>query len=357
MERAKSGFLVFGMLALGGCVFGENQQFFSTQGPRMVTGTGTQQDVFQVAAGGMPKIDVLFCIDNSASMSDNQRILADSFGGFIGKFVSAGLDFHIGVISTDVDSSLASVWRSRLPGYPGANRGLLLSRFPGERFLTSDSPDLVRKFEDNARLGTSGSYREQCLNSFIYTLDPESNSAGGWNEGFFRGDSLSAFVVVSDENEDIQDGESVSSRVERLRSHFQGIRGPASTGARFDFIINEQAPDPGRTPVPGSIQYYPGRYYEASRLLSGHNHDITKDFSADLLQMSEGMIQQASHEFTLSRKPGDPGKLQVFLDSRLLTLDDPDGFNYHSERNSVELQGTAARSAPGTLLQVFYDPI
>ncbi len=353
MERAWFLFLI----ALGGCVFGENRQFFSAQTPEGVRGRGVRKDVFQILPSAIPKIDVLFCVDNSASMSDNQQILADSFAAFISNFVSAGLDFHIGMVSTDVDSSSPSVWSARLPGYPGANRGLLLSRYPSDRFLTPESEDLIRKFQENARLGTSGSHREQCLNSFIHTLDPVVNSAGGWNEGFFRKDSLFSFVVVSDENEDIQDGESVSSRVERLRSRLEGLRGPASTGARFDFIINEQAPEPARVLSPGSIQYYPGRYFQAARLLSGRTYDISKNFSSDLLLMSEGMIRQASREFTLSRRPRDPSGIQVFLGSRALRQDDPDGFLYHSGRNSVELIGRAASGSPGAELQVFYDPI
>jgi hypothetical protein len=344
-------------LSLSGCVFGENQQFFSARAPGVPSIAGARRDLFRVGSAGAPKIDVLFCVDNSASMADNQLILADSFRGFIGNFFSAALDFHIGIITSDVDSGSASVWKSRMPGYPGANRGLLLSRDSSERFLNPESTELVSRFEENAMVGTAGSYREQCLNSFIYSMDPALLAQGAWNEGFFRSDALLALVVVSDENEDIQDGETVAARVGRLRSRIQALQGAGGKGSRFDFIINEQAPDPGRILAPGSIQYYPGRYYEAANILSGRTYDITQDFSADLLRISEGMVTQALSEFALSGRPKDASTIQVTLDGELLLQDAPDGFIYHPDRNTIELMGRAANPNPGAELQVSYLPM
>jgi len=222
-----------------GCVFGENRQFFSEvpspervgpgpsggapanqlnpepsggnapapQAPQVSSPVSGRTDSFVVPVAGAPELDLLFCVDNSLSMADNQAILADSFAGFIRGFLHAGVDFHVGIVTSDVDSSRASIWASRMPGYPGANRGLLLSRVAGERFLTAQSSGLVASFESTVRVGTGGSSREQCLESFIYALANASGS--GWNSGFFRKNSLHAFVVVSDENEDIQNGEAI----------------------------------------------------------------------------------------------------------------------------------------------------
>ena len=330
--------LVGALTLLSGCILGENEQFFSSRPRTLVTLPGAREDRFEISLGSAPKIDVLFCIDDSASMSDNQQILAGAFRGFIQQFFLAGLDFHIGIVTSDVDS----------------DRGLLQSRWPSEPFLKTDTTDLIAKFEENARVGTSGSYREQCLQAFIQSMEPGRVGPGGRNEGFFRNDSLLSFVVVSDENEDIQNGESVSDRVSRLKDSLRPLKGPSSTGARFDFIINEQAPDPGRVLSPGSVQFYPGRYYEASRLLFGRNYDISRDFSQDLLRISEGMVRQASREFTLSERPRDSSMIEALLNGNLLIQGDSNGFLYHPDRNSVELQGMAAASAAGTLLQVFY---
>ena len=49
-----------------------------------------------------PLVDVLFVVDNSASMSDDQYELGQHFGAFLDPFVGAGFDWHIGVVSTDL---------------------------------------------------------------------------------------------------------------------------------------------------------------------------------------------------------------------------------------------------------------
>jgi hypothetical protein len=377
---------------LSGCLFGENRQFFSTldqvlpgasnpglpgQGGGGVT-TGLPEpgplpenpvptpsaippqpslvrDSFRVPRPGAPKIDVLFCVDNSASMADNQRILAESFGRFIQEFSAGGLDYHIGLVTSDVDSTRSSVWRTRLPAYPGANRGRLLSRYQADRFLTNGTSQIVPKFQENVQVGTAGSSREQCLASFLYATDSSITGSGGYNEGFFRRDSLLAFVVVSDENEDIQDGESIQNRVARLRSRVEALSGPESRGARFDFIINTGISAPASAPGPGEVQYYPSRYLAASQILAGRNYDIGRNFSADLLAISQGMVRQASVEFTLSQRPADASGLVVSVDGTVVPVGTQGGYLYHPERNTIELTGPLAATAIEKELRVEYE--
>jgi hypothetical protein len=298
---------------------------------------------------------VLFCVDNSASMADNQKLLADSFGGFIQEFVAGGLDYHIGIVTSDVDSTRGNVWKSRLPGYPGANRGRLLSRSPSDRFLTNRTAQIIPKFQENVQVGTAGSSREQCLASFLYATDSSITGSGGYNEGFFRRDSLLAFVVVTDENEDIQDGESIQNRVARLKSRVDALSGPESRGARFDFIINLGATAPARTPAPGDIQYYPSRYLSASQILSGHNYDISRNFSSDLLAISQGMVRQASVEFSLSQRPADSSRIVVTVDGTVVPVSTQGGYLYHPERNTIELTGALATTAIEKELRVEYE--
>jgi hypothetical protein len=287
-------------------------------------------------------------------MQDNQQVLADSFSGFINGFVREGLDFHVGIVTSDVDSSRASVWRSRMPDYPGANRGLLLSRFSSDRFLTGNTSGLVSKFQSNAMVGTSGSSREQCLNSFIYAMEDPVDGSGGWNHDFFRNDSLLSFVVISDENEDIQEGETIQSRVQRLKDRIKARSSAFSRGSRFDFVINTSVAPPAYTPAPGEIQYYPARYLAASKILSGHNYDISRNFSSDLLQISSGMVQQASHEFTLSQLAVSASSMVVTLNGQLVASDSVNGYVYHTDRNTIELMGDAANAAAGGVLSVTY---
>ncbi|MBU6153332.1 MAG: hypothetical protein KGP28_03420, partial [Bdellovibrionales bacterium] len=313
-----------------------------------------QSDQFSVPVAQAPKIDVLFCVDNSGSMNDNQKILAESFSGFINGFMNAGLDFHVGIVTSDVDSNNASYWRSRLPDYQGANRGLLLTRYSSDRYLTQNTSGLVSKFEDNARVGIKGSGREQCLNSFLFAMEDSALRSGGWNHGFFREDSLLSFVIVSDENEDIQNGETIEARVERLRARVAAISGSSSRGSRFDFIINKNYPAPAVAPKAGQIQYYPARYLKAAQILNAQTFDIARNFSSDLLTISDGMVKQATREFTLSKRPSSGSALTVKINDQVISQDAINGYIYHSDRNTIEIVGSAADLLPGSDLQISY---
>ncbi len=51
-------------------------------------------------AGNARAVDIVFVIDNSLSMADEQRDIDSNFGKFINKLVDAGADFRIGVVTT-----------------------------------------------------------------------------------------------------------------------------------------------------------------------------------------------------------------------------------------------------------------
>jgi hypothetical protein len=57
-----------------------------------------------------PKVDVLWAIDNSGSMSDKQRKLANNFSSFASFFVDSGVDWHM---STGTWASSRRTWTTR----------------------------------------------------------------------------------------------------------------------------------------------------------------------------------------------------------------------------------------------------
>jgi len=61
--------------------------------------SNTTDEFVQNAAS---KVDILWVVDNSNSMSQEQAGLGASFSAFIGELMGSGVDYHIGVISTDV---------------------------------------------------------------------------------------------------------------------------------------------------------------------------------------------------------------------------------------------------------------
>jgi len=59
---------------------------------------GHNTDTFGQEAS--PNVDILFVVDNSASMKEEQAALAAGFQAFIDEIENASADWHIGIITT-----------------------------------------------------------------------------------------------------------------------------------------------------------------------------------------------------------------------------------------------------------------
>lgn len=128
-------------------------------------------------------LDILFVIDNSGSMYDDQEELATNFHLFLEQpqFNDGSTDLHLGVTTTDCDAGA----NGRLVGDP--------------LVITSDTPNMATEFAGNARVGTSGSSTEKGLLAMELALSPPN--VPGVNDVFYRPEAALAVVIVSDEEE------------------------------------------------------------------------------------------------------------------------------------------------------------
>ena len=101
------------------------------------------------------KIDVLFVVDNSGSMSSSQTSLANNFPSFINYFKAKGYDFKIAVTSTDAyygdqfilsGCSLCNINQTQFRS--GTN--------PKIYVINSVTPNLESVFAQNVNVGTTG---------------------------------------------------------------------------------------------------------------------------------------------------------------------------------------------------------
>jgi hypothetical protein len=141
----------------------------------------SQTDTFYQSATDM--VDILWVIDNSLSMADEQAEVADKFGNFIENIESTGLDFHVGVITTDMEST--EIGRGQLLGDPS--------------YLTRDDPDYISAFQERVQVGIGGSDREKGLDAAISALTEPLISSS--NAGFLRDGAVLSIIFVSDEND------------------------------------------------------------------------------------------------------------------------------------------------------------
>ena len=137
--------------------------------------------------------DILFVVDDSCSMEDEQEELAANFDNFIQSFEGTNLDFHIGVVRGDLSPGDQEDW------------GILEQLPDGTRWIDPQTADPIAAFNDIANVGSGGSGQcEMGLQASFSALSYQSNP-GRPNEGFYREDALLTLVVISDEP-DLWDG-------------------------------------------------------------------------------------------------------------------------------------------------------
>jgi len=137
----------------------------------------------QIVQVTTPKVDVLWTIDNSCSMSDNQKDLVSYFPAFMDYFLGSGLDYHIGVTTTDIDMN-----------ENGAKGKLVV--IGGIKFLDPETPSPIDVFDAMATRGTTGSGNEKGTGGTFMCLEDKRDTA---NAGFWRDDASINTIIISDE--------------------------------------------------------------------------------------------------------------------------------------------------------------
>ncbi len=152
------------------------------------------------------KIDLLFVVDNSGSMGQEQTNLATNFPGFIEVIEASGLDYRVAVTTTGVDYTYQM---TTIPGFPplpssidGGDNGAMLQ--PGAcamatRWIDGTDPDPASKFSCAAAVGTDGPGDEMPLAAMRAAFDERMSD--GTNAGFRRDDALLGIVFLTDEED------------------------------------------------------------------------------------------------------------------------------------------------------------
>ncbi|MCK6551324.1 VWA domain-containing protein [Myxococcota bacterium] len=200
--------LVFA-LAAPGC----NSYLFEQKCPEQI-----KESQIVVPAAKPTPADILFVVDNSGSMADEQENLARNFEAFITQIAGAG-DYQIMVVTTDTqspDGEMGGLQVSTFATEPphnlldqsssgcmpvGIAHGCARGPEPTTRIIrsTQTKEEQIRQFQENVRVGSCGSGAEQGLAGMMLAL--EETRVGGCNEGFLRDGANLVIVIVSDEED------------------------------------------------------------------------------------------------------------------------------------------------------------
>lgn len=160
-----------------------------------------------------PNLDVLFVIDDSASMADKQSSFTAAFPALIAELAQANPNLHLGVTSTDLGTSAAgggtpgpTIGMVGLGGCMGfGNAGKLLVRtapVTGKYIeLNRDGTDnfsgtLADAFSQMASLGATGCGFEQQLGAMKTALENTTDNAG-----FVRAGANLGVIILTDEDD------------------------------------------------------------------------------------------------------------------------------------------------------------
>lgn len=310
------------------------------------------------------QVDIVWMIDDSGSMENDQQAIKDNSAAFTSKLTAANVDFKLMVITSNVQDN-----------------GKLTNLCDG--YVTSAN---ASEFGDCAIVGTnsSGSGKEEGLEAMRRALDP-SYSSGALNGDFLRAGADLHLIFVSDEEDEPDDqlfdsnswkGETdpltgsaiTESDVDALREEMYAFLstdpdyvladGGHSYDTRYAYFprvanhvnffnslksapakvrahaivltrVNNPADSTDECHNRSSTEEYGGRYIATANLLGGSVTDLCSSWSNTMNQIG---LQVSGLErcFRLSHTPSDTSSIVATIDGSAVTA-----FSYVSTGNQV----------------------
>ena len=153
---------------------------------------------YETACG---KVDFLFVVDNSGSMSSSQANLVANWPAFINGIQDSleGVDsYHVGVVTTDTYSQNIPGCQQLSSLVVQSNAGVCGPYAEGFNFMTEED-DLPTAFTCAASVGTVGSASERPMQAMVEAVTGVEADPGECNEGFMREDALLVITIITDE--------------------------------------------------------------------------------------------------------------------------------------------------------------
>lgn len=315
-----------------------------------LAGEGTrdrrQTDVFEQTSGRT--VDVLFVVDNSGSMGEEQDSLQDNFRDFIAGAAQFANDYQLGIVTTDMDQE---DHQGKLQGNPRIMRR---------------GPNVERDFQDTVEVGTNGAGEEKGLAAAQAALsDPLAfdtgvacngdadcvapdqcieGFCGGFNRGFLREDAALELIFVSDEDD------FSSASLNFYVDFFKNIKGFRNEGLFHAHAIVGY--DNGRARAcegRGGAADAGHRYVEVANRTNGQLFSICDDNFGPPLRALGNQAFGLPVQFFLSR-PAIRNTIQVSVEGMRQNA----GWQFDDASNSVVFD-EASVPQPGETIQVDYE--
>ena len=270
------------------------------------------------------KEDIVFVIDNSCSMSDNQSNLAGGFPSFLDAL--DGLDWRVAVTSTDMDSNYGNPLAGRF-----VNVGGITSL---DNSFSDIEADQI--FTSMVSMGTRGSGEEKGIAAAYAAVELHGDGA---NASFFREDAGLHFIVLSDEQDqsDLLRPELVT--LPEFINWLDGFRTPNRSVSFSSIVCTASAGLAG-----GCLQFDVGsRYMDVTAAIGGLVADINDPIDPSVQRIGANIAAYGGlRELVLDEIPTHPDTIEVLIDGVAL---DAAEWSYDADANSVLLVDAAPDGA------------
>ncbi len=307
------------------------------------SGSGLHRKVDNFTQAARSKIDVLWVIDNSASMEEYQDKLSINIGTFLDQISTWNADLQMAVTSTDMCTELRpkDLTQVMCPDKARTTAGLR-GKIAGNTVISGVDGDARFKFSELVKLGTGGSSFEHGLSAAKKSVEL---SLAGDNFGLVREHSFLAVVLVSDEEDD---GVGLS-RVDE-----KGTNWTTLGRTRYNFsaknlvsYLSSVKPD-GQFSVSSIVNFVPQMHrgrgrsilkkhevgaeqLSASTLSGGFKLDIASDdWATGLSNLADNFSNQLS-SFKLSIVPAPQTPIEVSVNGQVMN----GGWSYIEDRQSI----------------------
>lgn len=329
-----------------------------------------------------PKVDILFVVDNSASMEDTQTALSHNIDSFVDAFAKNEIiDFHIGVVSV-FDSV------RQKPGVPAFYPRGQLRPLKGEGqspdqpgFITRSTANWPDVLKASLKLGVLPLWQEPDCNSELqictYAGGPEFEELftpvrdafkepmlSGANNGFYRPEAHLAVIFVSD-----ADAASNEMTPNQLKSFLVDMKGKnesliSTHGVIFpddrstcESPLNEVDAKTGKRRL---ISRDPGA--RADRLVNflsitqGTVKSLCdKNYGQHLAEIGHDISKRALARVIPLDSIPERNTIEVRYGSQIIPPDDQKGWTHNRDINAIVISGdVAVTPEPGAQISVHF---
>ncbi len=261
------------------------------------------------------RADVLFVLDNSQSMAEEQELLADNFQAFVDVVEGTRADFQAGVITTDVTTDDAGLLRGDL--------------------ITTQTEDMGAAFLEQLDVGYYGSRDERGFDAVAMALD-------GRNPDLLRPGARLNLVFVSDEDD--HSSATIDGFIEECRD-------ATDSG---ELVVHALVGNMPAGCASGVTAADPGeRYLTATILTNGYSDSICADDYGEILRRIGLDLSNLEDTFFLEALP-QPRSIEVFVDEVEIPRREQNGWWYDGARNAIVFDGWAV-PRPAMSITVTYE--